>query len=109
MADTTICPKFESALNILNKRWTGLIIFQLLEGAQRFSTIEATIGISGRVLSERLKDLEKQGIVKRHVYDETPVRIEYALSEKGMALKPVLESIQKWADDWLKIEKQSFL
>ncbi|UOQ49053.1 helix-turn-helix transcriptional regulator [Gracilibacillus caseinilyticus] len=101
MADKAICPKFESALNILNKRWTGLIIFQLLEGAQRFTTIESAIGISGRVLSERLKDLEKEGIVIRHVYNETPVRIEYDLTEKGQALKPVLESIQTWADGWM--------
>lgn len=88
MVDKTICPKFESALNILNKRWTGLIIFQLLEGAQRFSVLEGAIGISGRVLSERLKDLEKHGIVIRNVYNETPVRIEYALTEKGKALEP---------------------
>lgn len=105
MADKTICPKFESALDILNKRWTGLIIFQLLEGVQRFSTIESAIGISGRVLSERLKDLEKQGIVKRNVYNETPVRIEYGLTEKGKALKPVLESIQSWADGWVNPDK----
>ncbi|GAB2562385.1 winged helix-turn-helix transcriptional regulator [Gracilibacillus alcaliphilus] len=102
MTDTAICPKFEAALNILNKRWTGLIIFQLLEGAQRFSTIESAIGISGRVLSERLKDLEKHGIVKRSVYDETPVRIEYELTEKGIALQPVLENIQTWAESWME-------
>ncbi|SHN26625.1 winged helix-turn-helix transcriptional regulator [Gracilibacillus kekensis] len=109
MADKTICPKFESALNILNKRWTGLIIFQLLEGAQRFSAIEGNIGISGRVLSERLKDLEKQGIVKRKVYDETPVRIEYALTDKGKALEPVLQSIQHWADGWVNKDTKSIV
>ncbi|WP_163538363.1 helix-turn-helix domain-containing protein [Gracilibacillus sp. YIM 98692] len=109
MADKTICPKFESALNILNKRWTGLIIFQLLEGAQRFSSIESAIGISGRVLSERLKDLEKQGIVKRHVYNETPVRIEYVLTDKGRALEPVLISIQEWAEGWVDKENESIV
>ena len=106
MADKTICPKFESALTILNKRWTGLIIFQLLEGVQRFSTIETAIGISGRVLSERLKDLEQQGIVSRKVYSETPVRIEYGLTEKGKALEPVLQSIQSWADGWMQLDKE---
>jgi DNA-binding HxlR family transcriptional regulator len=104
MSDKAICPKFESALDILNKRWTGLIIFQLLEGAQRFSVIESSIGISGRVLSERLKDLEKSGIVERKVYDETPVRIEYGLTEKGRALEPVLKSIQQWAEGWIDKE-----
>ncbi|RCW72026.1 winged helix-turn-helix transcriptional regulator [Saliterribacillus persicus] len=102
MIEKNICPRFESALNLLNKRWTGLIIFQLLEGPQRFSTLEASIGISGRVLSERLKDLEKQEIVKRKVYDEIPVRIEYTLTEKGKALEPVLNSIQHWAEDWVE-------
>ncbi|WP_089740464.1 winged helix-turn-helix transcriptional regulator [Gracilibacillus ureilyticus] len=104
MKDKTICPRFESALDILNKRWTGLIIFQLLEGAQRFSSIESSIGISGRVLSERLKDLEKYGIVERKVYNETPVRIEYGLTEKGRALEPVLNSIQHWAEGWIDNE-----
>ncbi|KAB8129898.1 helix-turn-helix transcriptional regulator [Gracilibacillus oryzae] len=107
MSDKTICPRFESALDILNKRWTGLIIFQLLEGAQRFSTIESVIGISGRVLSERLKDLEKSGIVKREVYNETPVRIEYSLTEKGRALEPVIKSIQQWAEGWMDGESSA--
>lgn len=101
MSDKTICPKFEAALDILNKRWIGLIIFELLDGPKRFSVIESAIGISGRVLSERLKDLEKEGIVKREVYNETPVRIEYHLTEKGYALEPVLKSIQNWADGWM--------
>jgi DNA-binding HxlR family transcriptional regulator len=104
MNDKTICPRFESALDILNKRWTGLIIFQLLEGPQRFSHIESTIGISGRVLSERLKDLEKQCIVNRKVYNETPVRIEYELTDKGRALEPVLKNIQQWAETWVDKE-----
>lgn len=106
MADTNICPKFEKALSILNKRWTGLIVFQLLNGSQRFCNIESEIGISGRVLSERLKDLEKEGIVKRTVYDETPVRIEYSLTEKGMALEPVLNEIQNWADKWEESDQE---
>jgi len=96
-----ICPKFEKAVSILNKRWTALIIFQLLQGAQRFCQIESSIGISGRVLSEHLKLLEKEGIVIRKVYDETPVRIEYSLSEKGQALEATLREIQKWAEKWV--------
>ena len=101
MSDKTICPKFEAALDILNKRWTGLIIFELLDGAKRFSVIESAIGISGRVLSERLKDLEKQGIVKREVYNETPVRIEYDLTDKGKSLEDVITSIQHWSEEWV--------
>jgi DNA-binding HxlR family transcriptional regulator len=62
------------------------------------------MGISGRVLSERLKDLENQGIVKREVYPETPVRIEYSLTDKGLALEPIIREIEKWSQSWLPIE-----
>lgn len=99
---TQLCPRFEEAMNILSKRWTGLIIYQLLHGQQRFCSIESAIGISGRLLSERLKDLEKQGIVKREVFPETPVRIEYSLTEKGLALAPVMKEIEKWSQTWLE-------
>ncbi|MBP2242215.1 DNA-binding HxlR family transcriptional regulator [Cytobacillus eiseniae] len=97
-----ICPRFEKAMNIISQRWTGLIIYQLLNGPQRFSTIESTIGISGRVLSERLKDLELEGIVKREVYPETPVRIEYSLTEKGISLEPLMKDIEIWSQTWIE-------
>jgi len=57
-----------------------------------------------RVLSERLKDLEQQGIVRRNVYPETPVRIEYSLSDKEYALAPVLQEIENWAEHWVEID-----
>jgi DNA-binding HxlR family transcriptional regulator len=92
-------------MGILSQRWTGLIIYQLLSGPQRFSTIETSIGITGRVLSDRLKDLENQGIVNREVYAETPVRIEYSLTDKGFSLEPLLREIEKWSQDWINVEK----
>lgn len=92
-------------MGILSQRWTGLIIYQLLSGPQRFSTIESSIGITGRVLSDRLKDLENQGIVNREVYAETPVRIEYSLTDKGFSLEPLLREIEKWSQDWINVEK----
>lgn len=98
---STLCPRFEKGMQILSKRWAGLIIHQLLNGPQRFCHIEAAFPISGRILSERLKDLERENIVKRDVYPETPVRIEYTLTEKGMALGPVIEEIQRWAEEWV--------
>lgn len=97
-----ICPRFEKAMSILSQRWTGLVIFQLLKGPQRFCNIEASIGVSGRVLSERLKDLEKEGIVKREVFPETPVRIEYSLTEKGLALEPLMKDIEEWSQNWIE-------
>ncbi|RST76983.1 transcriptional regulator [Siminovitchia acidinfaciens] len=97
------CPRLEKAMSILGQRWTGLIIYQLLNGPQRFCTVEAAMPISARVLSERLKDLEKEGIVKRQVYPETPVRIEYSLTEKGMALQPIMNEISAWAEHWVEV------
>lgn len=107
MNQSQICPRFEKAISLLSQRWTGLIIYRLLSGPQRFCTLESGIkGISGRVLSERLKVLEGKGIVKRDVYPETPVRIEYSLSEKGHALEPVLRETEKWAQSWLEAEPE---
>lgn len=102
MEHSSLCPKFEKAMTLVSKRWNGLIIHQLLSGPHRFCTIESSISISGRLLSERLKDLENEGIVKREVYPETPVRIEYSLTEKGKALEPIVRELQKWAEEWVE-------
>lgn len=104
MSEFSLCPRFEKGMTILSKRWTGLIVSQLLSGPQRFCTIESSIPISGRLLSERLKDLESEGIVNREVYPETPVRIEYSLTEKGLALQPIIKGIQDWSHDWVDPE-----
>lgn len=96
-----MCPKFENAFELLGKRWTGLIIRTLMGGQKRFSDISETIpNISARMLTERFKELEKEQIIIRKVYPETPVRIEYELSEKGRELEDVMDEIQKWAEKW---------
>jgi DNA-binding HxlR family transcriptional regulator len=97
-----ICPKFEKAISILEKRWMGLIVLTLLEGPKRFNELEKAIPISAKVLSERLKQLEKEEIVIRNIYPETPVRIEYTLSEKGIALETVIHNLESWATKWVK-------
>jgi DNA-binding HxlR family transcriptional regulator len=101
MDDFHMCPKFESAFNLLGKRWTGLIIRSLSVGPKRFSDFQQIIpGISARMLTERFKELEVNGIVSRNVYPEMPVRIEYVLTEKGTALGKAMDEIQAWADKW---------
>jgi DNA-binding HxlR family transcriptional regulator len=101
-----LCPKYETAFKVLGKRWNGLIIRVLLGGPKRFSDISNMIPqLSDRVLAERFKELEAAGIIERKVYPETPVRIEYQLSEKGAALKSVLDEVQKWADDWVRVDE----
>lgn len=101
MNQPTICPKFEKAISLLSQRWTALVIYQLLTGPQRFNEIQSAIGISGKVLSDRLKDLEHQGIINRKVIPETPVIIEYSLTEKGHSMEPILRSIEKWSQLWV--------
>ncbi|WP_459478421.1 winged helix-turn-helix transcriptional regulator [Clostridium saccharoperbutylacetonicum] len=97
-----MCPRFENAFELLGKRWTGLIIRTLLNGQNRFSDIaDAIPNMSARMLTERFKELEKEGIIVRRVYPETPVRIEYELTEKGKELQLVMDEVQKWAEKWL--------
>jgi DNA-binding HxlR family transcriptional regulator len=103
MDDFKLCPKFESAFELLGKRWTGLIIRVMLSGKRRFSDISAMIPhLSDRMLVERLKELETAGIVERHVYPETPVRVEYELTEMGHDLEPVMDQLEEWANKWFQ-------
>ncbi|WP_272445855.1 winged helix-turn-helix transcriptional regulator [Aquibacillus salsiterrae] len=96
-----LCPRFEKAMQLFSKRWVGLILFELLEGSKRFSEMESELPVSGRLLSERLKMLEQEDIVERKVYSEFPVRIEYALTEKGRAMEPVISEIKSWSKNWV--------
>ncbi|MGJ9458261.1 winged helix-turn-helix transcriptional regulator [Oceanobacillus sp. CF4.6] len=100
-----LCPRFEKAMGLLSTRWVGLILFELLKGTKRFSEMETDLPISGRLLSDRLKLLEKEGIVERKIYSEFPVRIEYSLSDKGKSLEPVIKEIQHWANNNVTTEE----
>jgi DNA-binding HxlR family transcriptional regulator len=103
-----MCPRYEQAIQILGKRWTGLLIASLLEGPRRFCELTATVGgLSDRVLSDRLRELELEGIVERVVYPQIPVRVEYQLTEKGRALKPVIDAIHAWAEQWINLPLSS--
>ena len=101
MHDKGLCPKFEVAFAIIAKKWNGLLIRVLLDGPKRFSEIRSFIPeLSDKVLADKLKDLERLNIVNRVDYVKTPVLVEYSLTEKGKALKPVLDEIQRWAGEW---------
>src|SRR5512135_3461975 len=98
-----MCPRYEHAIQLLGKRWTGLILDSLMDGSRRFCELTATVeGLSDRVLSDRLRELESEGIVERIVYPQIPVRVEYRLTEKGRDLKPVVQSIHEWAQHWIE-------
>jgi DNA-binding HxlR family transcriptional regulator len=96
------CPRYHQAVELIGRRWTGVILRAMLSGVERFSDLTETIpGLSDRMLSERLKELEAEGIIVRTVIPATPVRIEYHLTEKGRALGSVIEAVSTWAETWL--------
>lgn len=96
-----VCASFHRAVELIGRRWSGAIIFLLLKSTARFADLRAGIpGITDRMLSERLHELESEGIVSRTVIPDTPVRVEYALTEKGMGLAKVVDSIGEWAHEW---------
>jgi DNA-binding HxlR family transcriptional regulator len=96
------CSLYHRAVELVGKRWTGAILSVLMDGPLRFSEIGQLVpDLSDRLLSERLKELETEGIVERRVIDETPVRVEYALTEKGRALEPAVGALKDWARAWL--------
>lgn len=88
-------------MELIGRRWTGVILRAMLSGAARFSDIAAAVpGLSDRLLSERLKELEAEGIVRRTVVPSTPVQVDYALTSKGLALNEVIIAISAWAEVW---------
>jgi DNA-binding HxlR family transcriptional regulator len=98
------CPHFHRAVELVGKRWTGAILYVLMHAERplRFSEIaHAVPDLSDRLLSERMKELERCGIVDRRVAGTTPVRVEYALTDRGRALHPALAELKGWADRWL--------
>lgn len=99
----TVCPRYHHAVELIGKRWTGAILRALMDGATRFGEVAARVpALSDRMLSERLKELEAEGVVERCVQADTPVRIEYRLTAKGRALEPAVASLAHWAEVWIE-------
>src|SRR5258708_25416743 len=97
-----LCVRFHRAVELIGGRARGAIIQLILQGRMRFAELRASIPeISDRMLSERLRELEEEGIIDRLVIPETPVRVEYELTEKGRALEHALAAIGKWAERWV--------
>ena len=97
-----MCLKFQSAVDLLGKRWTPLIVQLLLKGPHRYSELyEELEVVTEGMLSQRLKELERARVVERRVIDEQPVRVEYHLTSKGRALSRVISGLERWADEWM--------
>jgi DNA-binding HxlR family transcriptional regulator len=98
------CPVCRTAEVVCGK-WTLLVVRDLAEGSARFCELERSLeGISPRTLSLRLRALEEEGIVARHTYPEVPPRVEYALTEKGEALVPLIEDMRRYGTRWLGLD-----
>lgn len=99
--ESAYCPKFQAAVELIGRRWSGAIVRALLAGAVRFGDVLHRVpGLSDRLLSERLRELETEGIVVRTVFPEIPVRIEYRLTEKGLELERIIAAVDEWAGKW---------
>jgi DNA-binding HxlR family transcriptional regulator len=97
-----LCGRFHQASELIGRRWTGAIIFVMLRKPCRFAALrEAIPQITDRMLSERLQELEQEGIVERVVVPHTPVRVEYALTRKGRGLGKSIRAITEWAHTWI--------
>ena len=95
------CPVCRTA-DVISGKWTLLVIRDLADGNSRFCELERSLeGISPRTLSLRLRALEEEGIVERHTYPEVPPRVEYALTEKGRALVPLIDDMRAYGNKWL--------
>ncbi len=92
---------FQRAIELIGKRWSGAVVRALLARPARFNQLLAGIpGISDRVLTERLRELEIEGVVERMVDPGPPVRVSYRLTARGRALQPVVAAVDEWAADW---------
>lgn len=101
MASNDTCPVCRTA-EIVCGKWTLLVIRDLAEGRSRFCELERSLhGISPRTLSLRLRALEEEGIVERQTFPEVPPRVEYALTDKGRALVPLIEDMRAYGLQWL--------
>jgi len=102
----SLCSKFHHAVELIGRRWSGAIVWVLLQDTCRFATLRDAIpDITDRMLSERLQELEEEGVVERTVVPNTPVRVEYSLTKKGLALAAAIDSISEWAEKHVSLAK----
>src|SRR6185503_7189562 len=103
-----VCSRFHRAIELIGSRWTGAILQTLLQGRTRYAVIKSAIpDITDRMLSERLRSLESEELLTRRVVPESPVRVEYELTEKGRSLESSLTEIGTWAERWISLQDDS--
>jgi DNA-binding HxlR family transcriptional regulator len=101
-----VCPHFHAAVELVGKRWSGAIISALTGGPMRFGELSRAVpGLSDRLLSERLRELEQKGVIERSVSDGSPPQVSYDLTRKGLELRPALNELGRWAKRWRESAK----
>jgi DNA-binding HxlR family transcriptional regulator len=102
--ESKVCARFHHAVELIGRRWSGAILSVMLRGPQCFNEMLAAVpGMSDRLLTERLRELEAEGLLRRTVLPGPPVRVSYELTEAGKNLEPVIESLGRWAERWVKV------
>lgn len=98
---TEVCPHFHAAIELIGKRWSGAIIWALSDGPLRFAELKRSIpGLSDRLLSQRLRELEDAGLMAREVENDPQVKVTYSLTEMGEGLRPAVLALREWACRW---------
>jgi DNA-binding HxlR family transcriptional regulator len=101
---SAFCPRFQYTIELLGRRWVGAILRALASEPRRFNEILGAVpGLSDRLLTERLRELEREKLVARTVHDARPIRVSYALTCSGATLIPVLQEIAAWGERWVEI------
>lgn len=102
-AEWAECFAFQRASELLGRRWTGVILYMLLQKPHRFNELLTAVhGISDRLLTERLRELEENGLVERRVIPDSPIGVEYGLTEAGHEVQEIIASTFRWANKWLQ-------
>ncbi len=102
------CEQYHHAVELIGKRWTGVILLVMMAGRTRYAEIrDAVPQLSDTMLGQRLRELESEGVVARQVSSGPPIRVDYRLTEKGRALQDAIEAISSWADNWIQIAAPS--
>lgn len=103
--DLPSCP-VEITMSLIGDKWKVLIIRDLLTGTKRFGELKKSVtGITQKVLTSNLRQMEASGLIKRKVYAEVPPKVEYSLTETGLSLKPILDSMVKWGNEYMENKK----
>jgi len=104
-APSALCPRFHRAVELIGRRWTGAIVRVLLGGPRRFNELLAAVpGISDRLLTERLRELEHEELIVRRVEPGSPVKVIYELTSAGAELQESLDALGRWAERWLGLK-----